>query len=130
MQKPFAHFPEDADADANAEAEADPFNEEIVYSSKPEPIEWALGVVPQPFLDPPLWEAMLRHAREKQRLNESQAGASGATERDQVNGGSSAESADQRRRRVEREAEYGSMAIRGRSSLRRAPGSRTRRSGA
>lgn len=120
IQKSLRHLiPENADADA--------YNEAIAYDSKPEPIEWHLGDLPQPFLDPDLWEAMLKHAREKlqQRFNETNA----------VNGGSGpVESADQQRRREEREVEYGSMAIRGRASLRgRAPalgsGMRTRRSG-
>jgi hypothetical protein len=76
---------------------------------------------PQPFLDPPTWDAMLRLYREKiaaQSIEDS----SGATSRGSGSGvgagaGSGEESAE-RRQRAEQEMEYGSMAIRGRSSVR------------
>jgi hypothetical protein len=68
---------------------------------------FAFATTPQPFLDPPTWEAMLKR-KEASRQGES----------DQ----SESETADQRRRRLEREAEYGSISIRGRSSVRGARG--------
>jgi hypothetical protein len=64
---------------------------------------FAFATTPQPFLDPPTWEAMLKRKERASRQGES----------DQ----SERETADQRRRRLEREAEYGSISIRGRSSV-------------
>jgi len=69
--------------------------------------EFAFARPPQPFLDPPAWEAILKRKEQVSRPGEGT---------DQ--GGEQGETPDQRRQRLEREAQYGSMAIRGRSSLR------------
>ncbi|KAJ5130340.1 uncharacterized protein N7515_006379 [Penicillium bovifimosum] len=74
---------------------------------EPSRFEISFSMPPQPFLDPPIWEASLNRARERlaQRpLNEIPAAGVG-------------ESAERRRQRLEQELEYGSMAIRGRSSV-------------
>jgi hypothetical protein len=79
---------------------------------EPPRFEVSFSMPPQPFLDPPIWEAMLKRARE--RLTQrplDEIPASG------VNLEEEAESAERRRQRVEQEMEYGSMAIRGRSSV-------------
>ncbi|KAJ5693185.1 hypothetical protein N7462_002608 [Penicillium macrosclerotiorum] len=76
---------------------------------------------PQPFLDPPAWEAML--ARAQERAAREHRGADGEDEEEAAarglgtGTGNGAESAERRERAREREAEYGSMAIRGRSGL-------------
>ncbi|KAF4760148.1 hypothetical protein HAV15_006225 [Penicillium sp. str.  len=66
---------------------------------------------PQPFLDPPTWEAMLKHSRE--RLAAQSIKVEPSSDADQAE-----ETVERMRQRVERETEYGSMAIRGRSSVR------------
>jgi hypothetical protein len=76
---------------------------------KPDPIKVSFAMPPQPFLDPPTWEAMLRRAREARNT-------SGNGDLSNEASGPS-ETADQRRQRHDREAEYGSMAIRGRSNI-------------
>ncbi|KAJ5933879.1 hypothetical protein N7454_006208 [Penicillium verhagenii] len=92
----------------------------------PEPIKVAFAMPVQPFLDPPSWEAMLKRAREAANANtnintgppgvasgsRSASGRQGNIERS-----APYETADQRRQRQDREAEYGSMAIRGRSNI-------------
>ncbi|KAJ5628961.1 hypothetical protein N7490_011189 [Penicillium lividum] len=76
--------------------------------NQPEPIKVSFATPPQPFLDPPVWQAMLKRARE--------AADTKASENGNEQPGPS-ETADQRRQRQDREAEYGSMAIRGRSNI-------------
>ncbi|KAJ5748503.1 uncharacterized protein N7511_010199 [Penicillium nucicola] len=71
---------------------------------------------PQPFLDPPTWDAMLRLHQEKiatQSIDESSVAAARGS-----GSGSGEESSERQRQRAEQEMEYGSMAIRGRSSVR------------
>ncbi|OQE07547.1 hypothetical protein PENVUL_c013G05420 [Penicillium vulpinum] len=80
------------------------------YEPQPPRFEVSFSMPPQPFLDPPTWEAMLKHSREKlaaQSIKDEP--DSGADQED--------ESAERVRQRVTRETEYGSMAIRGRSSI-------------
>ncbi|KAJ5751824.1 hypothetical protein N7520_008741 [Penicillium odoratum] len=76
--------------------------------NQPEPIKVSFATPPQPFLDPPVWQAMLKRAREATNTNAPGNG-------NEQSGPS--ETADQRRQRQDREAEYGSMAIRGRSNI-------------
>ncbi|KAJ5921355.1 hypothetical protein N7466_009681 [Penicillium verhagenii] len=94
----------------------------------PEPIKVAFAMPVQPFLDPPSWEAMLKRAREAANTNTSTntntgpagvaSGSRSASGRQGNNERSAPyETADQRRQRQDREAEYGSMAIRGRSNI-------------
>lgn len=100
--------PYDANSAASNGRDADPEPQD----QNPEPVKLAFAMPPQPFLDPPTWEAMLkRHARSQAVRAGEQVGG------DYAETGSSEETPDQRRRRGEREAEYGSMAIRGRSSV-------------
>ncbi|KAJ5389975.1 uncharacterized protein N7496_001043 [Penicillium cataractarum] len=112
--------------------------DEETYDStmnKPARIEFSFASSPQPFLDPPTWEAMLKRAQATAASvsageNESER-ASNSTRRRGENlseSSGSAETPDQQRIRREREAEYGSMAIRGRSSV-SGRGKRTRASG-
>ncbi|KAJ5184993.1 hypothetical protein N7491_007139 [Penicillium cf. griseofulvum] len=85
--------------------------DEEYYESQTPRFEVSFSMPPQPFLDPPTWEAMLKHSRERlaaQSIDDEP--GSGADRED--------ESAEQMTQRVERETEYGSMAIRGRSSVR------------
>lgn len=79
------------------------------HQTRPSRVELSFGMPPQQFLDPPAWEAMLKKHKETQASKES--GEVGHKDED-------FETADQRLRRGTREAEYGSMAIRSRSSLR------------
>ncbi|KAJ5208533.1 hypothetical protein N7449_002912 [Penicillium cf. viridicatum] len=81
------------------------------YEPHPPRFEVSFSMPPQPFLDPPTWEAMLKHSRE--RLAAQSIKAEPSSEADQEE-----ESVERMRQRVERETEYGSMAIRGRSSVR------------
>lgn len=81
---------------------------------KPARIEVSFAMPPQPFLDPPTWEAMLKQVQRKaEPLNEG-VGRDGSEVQEKPG---SSETPDQRRQRHEREAEYGSMAIRGRSNV-------------
>lgn len=112
--------------------EDDLINEPI--TEKPTRIEFSFASSPQPFLDPPTWEAMLKRAQRTAASastgeNES-ANASNSTPRrgENLSESSGTETPDQQRIRREREAEYGSMAIRGRSSV-SGRGRRTRASG-
>lgn len=89
---------------ANASGREEEDEQEIKYKRT----EFAFAMHPQPFLDPPAWEAILK--RKEQAVSRPGEGVE--------DGGAQSETADQRRRRLEREAEYGSMAIRGRSSVR------------
>ncbi|KAJ5550873.1 hypothetical protein N7461_005571 [Penicillium sp. DV-2018c] len=93
-----------ASGESAAEHEADEYYE-------PPRFEVSFSMPPQPFLDPPIWEAMLKRARERlaQRPMD-EIPAAGVDPEEEV------ESAESRRQREEREMEYGSMAIRGRSS--------------
>ncbi|KAJ5684363.1 uncharacterized protein N7477_000708 [Penicillium maclennaniae] len=90
-------------------ANASGIEEEEEYEKKYKCTEYAFAVPPQPFLDPPVWEAMLK--RKEQAVSRQNEG----TSQGGVQSGS--ETTEQRRRRLEQEAEYGSMAIRGRSSV-------------
>ncbi|KUM57706.1 hypothetical protein ACN42_g9469 [Penicillium freii] len=81
------------------------------YEPQPPRFEVSFSMPPQPFLDPPTWEAMLKHSRE--RLAAQSMKVEPSSEADQEE-----ESVELMRQRVERETEYGSMAIRGRSSVR------------
>ena len=81
------------------------------YEPQPPHFEVSFAMPPQPFLDPPTWEAMLKHSRE--RLSAQSIKDEPGSEADREE-----ESAERVRQRVEREMEYGSMAIRGRSSVR------------
>ncbi|KAJ5384930.1 hypothetical protein N7517_002841 [Penicillium concentricum] len=81
------------------------------YEPQPPRFEVSFSMPPQPFLDPPTWEAMLKHGRERltaESVNDEL--GSGVDQED--------ESAERMRQQVERETQYGSMAIRGRSSVR------------
>lgn len=81
------------------------------YEPQPPRFEVSFSMPPQPFLDPPTWEAMLKHSRERlaaQSIKDEP--VSGEDQED--------EPIERMRQRVERETEYGSMAIRGRSSVR------------
>lgn len=100
-------------------------------------IQFSFASAPQPFLDPPTWEAMLKRARTVAASASASVGESasasasnsvrrrGETSNSEFLG---TETPDQQRIRREREAEYGSMAIRGRSSV-SGRGRRTRASG-
>ncbi|KAJ5174872.1 Cytochrome P450 [Penicillium canariense] len=79
-------------------------------------IEFSFAAAPQPFLDPPTWEAMLKRARAT-AASAGEGASSSARRRDDDENVGSSETPDQQRLRREREAEYGSMAIRGRSSV-------------
>ncbi|KAJ5834657.1 hypothetical protein N7447_000683 [Penicillium robsamsonii] len=81
------------------------------YDPQPPRFEVSFSMPPQPFLDPPAWEAILKHSRE--RLAAQSMGDRPSSGVDQED-----ESAERMRQQVERETEYGSMAIRGRSSVR------------
>lgn len=76
-------------------------------------IEFNFSAAPQPFLDPPTWEAMLKRSRTRSSVRENQTRDS----RDSENVEVPQETPHDQRIRREREAEYRSMAIRGRSSL-------------
>ncbi|KAJ6092662.1 hypothetical protein N7486_007951 [Penicillium sp. IBT 16267x] len=97
----------------NSDDSADEYTgEQELEDYKPDLIKFSFATPPQPFLDPPAWQAMLKRAREAKNTSE---GGNGSRENNQPSGPS--ETADQRRRRQDREAEYGSMAIRGRSNV-------------
>ncbi|KAJ5601448.1 hypothetical protein N7510_010982 [Penicillium lagena] len=93
---------------------------------KPPRIEVSFSAIPQPFLDPPVWESILRTQRAKAAIQSRSAdevrGGEAGKEREgedtSESGATGPETGDERRRRREREVEYGTMAIRGRSSLR------------
>jgi hypothetical protein len=96
-------------------------------------IQFSFASAPQPFLDPPTWEAMLKRAQTAAASagGSASASASNSVRRSGENPNSESlgtETPDQQRIRREREAEYGSMAIRGRSSV-SGRGRRTRASG-
>ncbi|KAJ5287679.1 hypothetical protein N7478_003365 [Penicillium angulare] len=109
MKKPIS-YPLHSDENADEGQDGD----ELQYL-KSEPIEVAFAMAPQPFLDPPTWEAMLKRARDTANASNNTGTGNRRDDHGSV-GPSSSETADQRRLRREREAEYGSMAIRGRSS--------------
>ncbi|KAJ5514489.1 hypothetical protein N7463_004041 [Penicillium fimorum] len=81
------------------------------YDPQPPRFEVSFSMPPQPFLDPPTWEAILKHSRK--RLAAQLIGGEPSSGLDQED-----ESSERMRQQVERETEYGSMAIRGRSSVR------------
>ncbi|KAJ5808186.1 hypothetical protein N7474_009455 [Penicillium riverlandense] len=93
---------------------------------KPPRIEVSFSAIPQPFLDLPLWESILRtrwakaatQSRSTDEGRGGEAGEEGEEEDTSESGATGPETGEERRRRREREVEYGSMAIRGRSSLR------------
>jgi hypothetical protein len=93
---------------------------------KPPRIEVSFSAIPQPFLDPPLWESILRtrwvktatRSRSTDEERGGEAGEEGEEADTSESGATGPETGEERRRRREREVEYGSMAIRGRSSLR------------
>ncbi|KAJ5735492.1 uncharacterized protein N7483_000617 [Penicillium malachiteum] len=97
----------------------------------PDPTECDFSRPTQLFLDPKRWEAMLKKARDTAKALDDASGGPGSSTR---NSGTF-ESADQRIQRQEREAGFGSMAIRARSStmasgrvrVRRGAGRTTRR---
>lgn len=95
-------------------ANASATEEEDEYEKKYKTTGFAFALPPQPFLDPPTWQAMLKRKEQAGSRQSEVTGQEGAQ--------SASETADQRRRRLEREAEYGSMAIRGRSSVPRGRG--------
>ena len=92
-----------SDKSSNADEDED-------YIPQTPRIEVSFSMPPQPFLDPPTWETMLKHSQ--QRLAAHSDGNSPESHTQEV------ESAERHRQRVDRETEYGSMAIRGRSSVR------------
>lgn len=96
----------------NSDDSADERTEEQEPEDKPEPIRVAFAMPPQPFLDPPTWEATLKRAREAANISDG-----GNESRGNNTPSGPSETADQRRQRQDREAEYGSMAIRGRSNI-------------
>ncbi|KAJ5888361.1 hypothetical protein N7495_008402 [Penicillium taxi] len=69
--------------------------------------ETSFSMGPQPFLDPPVWKAMLKRAHAAATASEGGRGEKSG----------SSESLDARRQRQEREAEYGATAIRARSNI-------------
>lgn len=85
-------------AEARMKQPTDANQDATTEKEQPTRIELSFASYPQPFLDPATWEGMLKR---------------------RARGREEAETADQRRLRREREAEYGSMAIRGRASIRR-----------
>ncbi|KAI2717810.1 hypothetical protein CBS147332_4690 [Penicillium roqueforti] len=87
------------------------FEDEEDYEPQPPRFEVSFSMPPQPFLDPPTWEAMLKHSRERLATQSTKDEPRSASDQED-------ESVERMRQRVERETEYGSMAIRGRSSVR------------
>lgn len=75
-------------------------------------IEFDFATPPQPFLDPPAWEAMLKRSQMKGSLGEGSKQGAG-----DVGTSRSATTPREEKARTEREAEYSSVAIRGRSSM-------------
>ena len=109
--------------------EGDAINEPVEQNSTR--IEFSFASSPQPFLDPPTWERMLKRAQRKAASGSAGESASAPSTRrrgEHLSESSDVETPDQQRIRREREAEYGSMAIRGRSSV-SGRGKRTRGSG-
>jgi hypothetical protein len=96
---------------SSSERNKNTVKDEEDYESQAPRFEVSFSMPPQPFLDPSTWEAMLKHSRERLAVQsvDDELG-SGADRED--------ESAEKMTQRVERETEYGSMAIRGRSSVR------------
>ncbi|KAJ5500145.1 hypothetical protein N7453_009196 [Penicillium expansum] len=86
-------------------------DDEEDYEPQPPCFEVSFSMPPQPFLDPPTWEAMLKHSRERLAAQSIKEEPGSGEDREE-------ESVERMRQRVERETEYGSMAIRGRSSVR------------
>ncbi|CAG8888588.1 unnamed protein product [Penicillium egyptiacum] len=103
---------EEATQERNKPTSSGGHNKSTIEDEEDQPphFEVSFAMPPQPFLDPPTWEAMLKHSRE--RLAQSIKDEPGLVA-DQED-----ESVERTRQRVERETEYGSMAIRGRSSVR------------
>lgn len=95
----------------NIDDSADEHTRQQELEDKPDPIKAPFSMPPQPFLDPPTWEAMLKRAREAANTPDG----NGSPGNNTPSGPS--ETADRRRQRQDREAEYGSMAIRGRSNI-------------
>lgn len=110
----------------NSQEDRDPGVLEDEEDRKPPRIEVSFSAIPQPFLDPPLWESILRTRRVKamtqSRSADDERGGEVGEEREEEDtsesGATGPGTGEERRRRREREVEYGSMAIRGRSSLR------------
>ncbi|KAJ5903167.1 hypothetical protein N7504_005550 [Penicillium tannophilum] len=105
MKKPIPYAP-------NSDDSGDENIGEQELEDKPDPIKASFATPPQPFLDPPAWEAMLKRAREAANTSEGENESRGSN-----TPSGPYETADQRRQRQDREAEYGSMAIRGRSNI-------------
>ncbi|KAJ6171840.1 hypothetical protein N7470_000907 [Penicillium chermesinum] len=85
---------------------------------KPGPVKFAFAAPPQPFLEPPTWEGMLKRHAQAQTRGVDGSGDTRDKSRDAGGRGEEGlETADERVRRREREAEYGSMAVRGRSRV-------------
>lgn len=91
--------------------------EEDDLSAQPQRVEISFATSPQPFLDPPSWEAMLKHSQQRLAAQAAQAAPGDSSEASALPS-HGIESAERLRQRVDRETEYGSMAIRGRSSVR------------
>jgi hypothetical protein len=72
--------------------------------------EVSFSMPPQPFLDPPTWETMLTHSQQRLAAQSHRTSTKSHAHEE--------ESAERLRQRIDRETEYGSMAIRGRSSVR------------
>ncbi|KAG0159078.1 hypothetical protein PDIDSM_6598 [Penicillium digitatum] len=87
------------------------FEDKEEYEPQTPCFQVSFSMPPQPFLDPPTWEAMLKHSRERLAIQSLKDESGSGIDRED-------ESVERTRRRVEREMEYGSMAIRGRSSVR------------
>ncbi|KAJ5723949.1 hypothetical protein N7488_001984 [Penicillium malachiteum] len=79
---------------------------------RPDPIKCDFSRPPQLFLDPRRWETMLKKARDAAIASDDATGGTG----DSTGNSGTFETADQRIRRQERAAEFGSMAIRARSN--------------
>ena len=96
----------------NANDQTSSPNDEYDDTPQSKRFEVAFSMTPQPFLDPPTWEAMLKISQQRHAAHSAQENTSELPVSQQV------ESAERLRQRVDRETEYGSMAIRGRSSIR------------
>ncbi|KAJ5863694.1 uncharacterized protein N7529_005610 [Penicillium soppii] len=93
----------------NQSVNKDEFEDEEDYKPMAPRIEVSFSMPPQPFLDPPTWEAMLKHSQQRLAAQSDESSPENIAE---------TESSERLRQRVDRETEYGSMAIRGRSSVR------------
>ena len=114
MKKP-SHYNLDSDdsADEMTREGDERDNQGEEEENGPATIRFSFATPPQPFLDPPTWEAMLK----KRARDAAQTSKGGTSRKDENDDAGPSETADQRRQRREREAEYGSMAIRGRSNI-------------